>query len=295
MEITNPHRLVFEEQELEARLGFQPGKYTNPNKTLAFLIAGVLWFAFYTALHFLPPEIRSHRLVSIFTERGSIQYITSYAFLWGLILVWLKSRKAEVQSSALRILLNKNFGCYRFAPDNAEQWHTWVNRLADKPQKYMLLNRLRVAFASLANMRDPGGLPEILNHHAESDELQIESSYSLIQTLLYAIPVLGFIGTVLGLGNAIGGFGHTLSAGTENLNGLIESLQAVAGGLSVAFDTTLLALIASLILQIYTSFERAQESAFLEDCNFFIQNEFYPNLRPCANPEETAPWQPLGT
>jgi biopolymer transport protein ExbB/TolQ len=108
--------------------------------------------------------------------------------------------------------------------------------------------------------------------------------------LLYAIPVLGFIGTVLGLGSAIGGFGDTLSVGTENMDGLIGSLQGVAGGLSVAFDTTLLALVLTLILQVYSSFARSGETAFLEDCNYFMQNEFFQRLREKSEAGETFPW-----
>ena len=141
-------RLIIGEQELEARLGFRPGKFTNPSQPLAFMIALLATAAFYGALHLIEGNGGMSRLVDIFTKRGFIQYFTTFGFLWGGALVWLKARKVDVQATALRLMLSRNFGCYRFTPQNAAGWHRWLDEQADKPQDYILLNRLRVASGS---------------------------------------------------------------------------------------------------------------------------------------------------
>jgi biopolymer transport protein ExbB/TolQ len=283
-------KLILEYDDLEARLGFRAGKYTSPNKTLAFIIAVLVWALLYGGLYLLPDQLRQTRSASLFCDRGIIPYFTTLAFLWGFAMVWLKNRKLSAQTGALAFLLMRNFGCYSFTKENAMRWHKWLDEIAEKPQDYMLLNRLLVALATLGNLAQPSELPNIMNHHAETDELQVDGSYDFIKMLLYSIPVLGFIGTVLGLGSAIGGFGETLTMGTENMDGLIGSLQGVAGGLSVAFDTTLLALVLTLILQVYASFARSGETAFLEDCNYFMQNEFFQRLREKSEADERFPW-----
>jgi hypothetical protein len=284
------HSLILKNDDLEARCGFRAGKYTSPNKTLAFIIAVGFWALLYGVFYFLPEDLQHMRIVSLFCDRGIIPYFTTLAFLWGFFMVWLKNRKLSAQTGALAFLLMRNFGCYAFTKENAMQWHKWLGDIADKPQDYLLLNRLSVALSTLGNLAQPGELPNIMNHHAETDELQVDGSFDFIKMLLYAIPVLGFIGTVLGLGSAIGGFGDTLAVGTENMDGLIASLQGVAGGLSVAFDTTLLALVLTLILQVYSSFARSGETAFLEDCNYFMQNEFFQRLREKSEADEKFPW-----
>jgi biopolymer transport protein ExbB/TolQ len=201
------------------------------------------------------------------------------AFFWGMALLWLKVRKAQAQAAALKALVQYDLSEVEFGVGTASHAQEWLKKIAERPQDFMLLNRLQSAFAALANLRQATSLPGIVNNHAEADEAHVEESYSFITMLLYAIPVLGFIGTVLGLGEAIGGFGATLSQGTENMDGLISSLKDVAGGLAVAFDTTLLALIGALAMQIYASFVRARETDFLDDCHTFFQNEFFPRLR----------------
>jgi len=78
--------------------------------------------------------------------------------------------------------------------------------------------------------------------------------------------VLGFIGTVLGLGKAIGAFAGTLQAGGD-ITAIRTSLQEVTGGLSTAFDTTLVALVCALLLQMVVSLLQTAESEFLDACN----------------------------
>ena len=95
--------------------------------------------------------------------------------------------------------------------------------------------------------------------------LQIEKlksdtlSYSLLNGFLWAIPVLGFIGTVLGLGNAIGAFGGAIATASTDMDALKGELTKVTEGLKTAFDTTLLGLLGSMVVQIVVTFRKRQE------------------------------------
>jgi biopolymer transport protein ExbB/TolQ len=155
---------------------------------------------------------------------------------------------------------------------------TWLNASFKSPHDFILVNRLYSAFASLNALRDPSALPGVVSSHAESDEIQSDESYAFPSMLLFLIPILGFIGTVIGLSQSIGGFGAALSQNTEDITNLIASLQNVTGGLSVAFDTTLFALLCALLLQLYFSMIRSKESHFYEDCTGFFQKSFFPNI-----------------
>ena len=73
------------------------------------------------------------------------------------------------------------------------------------------------------------------------------SSYSFPKVLLWAIPLTGFIGTVIGMSQAVGSFDVVLS-NADNVDGLKDGLVQVTGGLGTAFDTTFLALVSSVVL-----------------------------------------------
>jgi biopolymer transport protein ExbB/TolQ len=74
----------------------------------------------------------------------------------------------------------------------------------------------------------------------------------------------------LGLGDAIGGFGKTI-AGTQEVEAIKASLGGVTAGLSTAFDTTLVGLLATISLHFTTNFLKFKESLFLDQCNDYCQ------------------------
>ena len=62
------------------------------------------------------------------------------------------------------------------------------------------------------------------------------------QKYYFSIPLTGFIGTVIGMSQAVGSFDVVLS-NADNVDGLEDGLVQVTGGLGTAFDTTFLACI----------------------------------------------------
>lgn len=268
--------------DLEQRLGIR-GKFTNPNKGVALILGISLTCGFFLASQFFPASVHEETWLGILTQRGLVPYFTLGAFLWGFMLIWMKSRKIGAQSKALKFLLHHKMGQKHFHAGVAKQWLDWIDDRVDQPQAFILINRLKAALSSLATLKKADALPALISSHAESDEVQVDESYAFPSMLLFVIPVLGFIGTVLGLSSSIGGFGKALNQLDAEISSLVGSLQGVTNGLSVAFDTTLFALICALLLQVYISLVRSKETQFMEDCNTFFQNEFLPNL---TNPEE---------
>lgn len=88
---------------------------------------------------------------------------------------------------------------------------------------------------------------------AEEDALfaqaAMEQSYSLPRTLVWAIPLMGFIGTVVGISAAVAGFSGFLSR-AEEIEQIKTGIGAVTTGLAVAFDTTLVALALSVVVML---------------------------------------------
>jgi hypothetical protein len=53
----------------------------------------------------------------------------------------------------------------------------------------------------------------------------------------------------------------------------------VTGGLATAFETTLVALVYALILQLWVSLTQRQEMAFLDECNDYCHSHVVARLR----------------
>ncbi len=99
---------------------------------------------------------------------------------------------------------------------------------------------------------------------AESEASAMEGSYAMAHFSVWAIPILGFIGTVWGISGAVSGFSQAMS-GQSSAAGISEALKEtlplVTANLATAFDTTFLALILSLpLMYMITTLEKAENS-----------------------------------
>jgi biopolymer transport protein ExbB/TolQ len=99
---------------------------------------------------------------------------------------------------------------------------------------------------------------------SDNDVATQEGSYALLRFITWAIPILGFLGTVLGITNAIKGVTPEV---------LEKSLSGVTDGLATAFDSTALALFLTMILMLCTSLVERLEQGILEKVDAYVDAE----------------------
>lgn len=263
----NEKVLDWSRSDIERRLGFKGGRFTAPGTLLSLIMGALLTALFYTGLVLVQqkwPE--THWFAAMFLERGPCPYPTMLLFFWAVSMLWIKWQKLKLQRRALGLPLMPQDPEFVLTSASAKEVRDRMCMMVDNPHYFLLFNRIDLALANLHNIGQASDVTAILKIQAESDEAQIASSYGIVQGFMWGIPVLGFIGTVLGLSQAIGAFTDTLQAGGD-LAAIRASLKTVTGGLATAFETTLVALVCALILQMLVSFMQSAESQFLDDCN----------------------------
>jgi biopolymer transport protein ExbB/TolQ len=274
--------LSWSEEEIENRFGFfHAGRYTTINKTLSLLLAIIITALFYLFNNAVLSHIpAAQRFSIIFTRPANIYTIgpALVLFFWGISALYIKSRKLDFQKRALKLAAVPQQPDFVLNEATARTVLERLHSLVDNPRHFILLNRIERALSNLHNIGGIGEVSEILRAQAENDENQIASSYTMVSGVVWAIPVLGFIGTVQGLSLAVGNFGRTIQAGGE-VSRLKDSLIGVTGGLSTAFETTLVGLVAALIIQLYLSFLQQKEAEFLDECNDYCHSHVISKLR----------------
>ncbi len=248
-------------QDWEHRLGFSGGRFTQVNSVLSFLIGAVLSIAFFGLLALAPDQ----HWKLMFTDRGLVPYAIVFFTNWSLAILFLKWLKLRLQRRALQFLVVPVEADFVLSPSTVEQVTEKIYQVVEDPKNFVLFNRILVALSNLRNIGRVGDVDEILRSQAEQDASRVENSYALVSGFVWAIPVLGFIGTVLGLSVAIGGFSHVLQSSQE-MSQIKTALQGVTGGLATAFETTLQGLVAALAIQLLLTFLRKNEEEFLDAC-----------------------------
>jgi len=271
----SPPKLSFDRSDLERRLGFPAGPFTAPGPLLALLAAAILTVGFYGLLALLPPS----DYVDMFTRRGPVQYVILFFSFWAGMILIVKYGKLRFQSRALGIeLLPAEDPGFVLTPASAQQVLENLYGTVDDPRRFLLTKRIHDALANLKNIGRVGDVAEILRTQAENDEGAVDSSYTLVRGLIWAIPILGFIGTVQGLSRALGSFWGVV-AHADDVGQMRSALQGVTGGLSTAFETTLVGLVAALAIHLLMILVRRREEQFLDACKDYCQKYVVGRLR----------------
>ena len=124
--------------------------------------------------------------------------------------------------------------------------------------------RLAAALGFVQARNSATGLDDHLRSLADADAMALDGTYSLLRFINWAIPILGFLGTVLGITQAIHGVTPEV---------LEQSLGQVTGGLATAFDTTALALLLTMILMFFTFLAERLEQGVLETVDAVTEAE----------------------
>jgi biopolymer transport protein ExbB/TolQ len=266
--------LSWAKSDPEQRLGFHGGRFTRVNNLLTFLLAGLLTLAFFGAL----VPFQGSWFADMFTQRGWVQYGTVMLTSWSLIILLFKWRKLALQRRALGFQIVPVEVDFVLPSATVDQVIGQIYATADAPKNFVLFNRVIVALSNLRNLGRVTDVDDILRSQAEQDESIMETSYSLVQGFVWAIPVLGFIGTVIGLSKAIGSFSTVLAKAGE-VEQLSAALGDVTAGLATAFETTLVALVAALIIQMILTFLKKSEEEFLDSCSEYCARHVVGRLR----------------
>lgn len=118
-----------------------------------------------------------------------------------------------------------------------------LEKLPHKARESYLGRRLREGLEHVERNMSASGLDEELKYLSDLDAARQQDAYGLSRIVIWAIPMLGFLGTVMGITQALGGLDtKQLAVDPET------AMKSLLAGLYVAFDTTAEALSLSMVL-----------------------------------------------
>ena len=266
--------LSWSRSDIEQRLGFRGARYTSVNNLLSFLCACLLAVGFYVAVVYCEGTY----FAAMFRERGFVPYVIVFFSAWSCAILFFKWRKLKLQQRALGYSVTPDQHDFVLSPATVGAVFDRLFETSDDPKQFVVFNRVLVALSNLKNLGRVTDVEEILRSQAEHDEAAMETSYGVLRGFIWAIPVLGFIGTVVGLSYAISAFGGVLGKTTE-VSEIANSLKGVTAGLATAFETTLEALVAALAIQLTLTFLKKSEEEFLDSCREYCHRHIVNRLR----------------
>jgi biopolymer transport protein ExbB/TolQ len=142
---------------------------------------------------------------------------------------------------------------------------TQLNQAPAQFRSTFLVRRLEAVLGFVSRRGSIDQLDEHLRALSDNDAVQLEASYSLTRFITWAIPILGFLGTVLGITEAIAGVTPEV---------LEQSLSSVTDGLALAFDSTALGLGLTMIAMFMNFLVDRAEGSALEAVDHYVDRHF---------------------
>jgi hypothetical protein len=223
------------------------------------LIGAAVSSVFYVLVHEGP--LKTPFMYRYFASHP-VLYVETSMFFIGLSALLLKLRDLIHQSTAFnRIELPAAAPGSPGQPatgEHLERCQKYLLGLAKPLRETYLAQRLDKMFEFVERKGNADGLDEELKYLADQDAVRQHESYSLVRIVAWATPMLGFLGTVIGITQALGDLDPKLFATDMN-----SAMQGLLSGLYVAFDTTALALVLSMTLMFVMYFEDRIETQLL--------------------------------
>ncbi len=248
---------------------------------LPALGAVVFTLVFYSLLQAIP----AGRIGELFLERGFVPVLITTASAWALLLIGARWARLRSETRILGVDLFAAESETGIRPERAGALRRELATRAGESADAFLVARLDRALRQFEVRPRISAVQGFLASESAADEGRVDASYALVRVFVWAVPTLGFIGTVLGLGAAVGGFSESLES-AASLEGLKASIGSVTGGLGIAFDTTLLALVLSIVIMFPASIVQRMEEGLVGAVDDYCAEWLVPRLRESGGGED---------
>jgi biopolymer transport protein ExbB/TolQ len=158
--------------------------------------------------------------------------------IWALAIMAYKGKRTMTENKILeRRLLDIPEGT-SVLPEDARVYSRSLEALPDEEQDLLVPRTLLSALQRFATTGSIQAVSDTIKEQCDIESDRLDTELSMVRYIAWAIPSIGFIGTVRGIGDALG---QAYKAVEGDISGVTVSL-------GVAFNSTFVALVLSIII-----------------------------------------------
>ena len=190
-----------------------------------------------TILQEADPEYVAERSLYV-VMRDYEQETCIILMLWAMSIIGLKVYRNRNENRLLqRSLLNLSEGM-SILPEDARDYARPVQALPAEEKEFLLPRALLGALQRFGSTRSITDVAAVIKDICNTEAERLESELTIVRYIAWAIPSIGFLGTVRGIGEALGQAHRAVSG----------DIVGVTVSLGVAFNSTFIALVVSIMI-----------------------------------------------
>ena len=175
--------------------------------------------------------------------------------LWAIAIISMKTQHTLRESSAG----SDTYTVTRWVsilPEDSRNYSRPVQALSSKEREFLLPRALLAGLHRFQSTENIQAVSSIVKDTCETEADRMETELTIVRYIAWAIPSIGFLGTVRGIGTALG---QAYQAVSGDIVGVTQSL-------GVAFNSTFVALVVSILLMFLLHQLQLLQDRLVLDC-----------------------------
>lgn len=201
--------------------------------------------------------------------------------VWGFIILGHKLIQVRAERRLFKLDFIRIQPGERIIPEDALDRYKELRTAVDREASWHDRLLPETMLAALHRFHATNSIQDAANAIKERAELvadRLDSSLSLVRYIAWAIPAIGFIGTVRGIGLA-------LAFAEDAIKG---DIAPVTDALGLAFNSTLVALLISMVLMYFVHIVQSRQEAFVIETQSYCRNKLIEVMKVPAREESSS-------
>jgi len=189
--------------------------------------------------------------------------------LWAFAIMGYKASTAISEQALLQRELVPVRDGVRILPEDTREYARTIQAMPDRLREMLLPRVLLSSLERFGSTRNVQDVSSVAKNLCESESERLESELSMIRYIAWAIPSVGFIGTVRGIGDALG---QAHRAVDGDIAGVTESL-------GTAFNSTFIALLISIVVMFLVHQLQSLQERLVFDTQTYIDHNLIRHMQ----------------
>ena len=188
---------------------------------------------------------------------------------WAIAIIGYKARSALKERNLLQqdmVIVTEGVS---ILPEDTREYGRPIQALPEAVQSFLLPRALMSALQRFASTRNVQDSAEAVRQACDAESDRLDSELAMVRYIAWAIPSIGFIGTVRGISQALG----------QAYKAVEGDISGVTANLGVAFNSTFIALVISIVVMFLMHQLQLVQERLVRDVQDYCDRRLLRHLR----------------
>ena len=189
--------------------------------------------------------------------------------IWAIAIIALKNRSTRAEQETMDTDPVRIPEGMRILPEDTREYVRQLESLPGEQQQSLTVRAAKAALSRFGATRNVQDVSEAGHAVCAAEAERLDSELSMVRYIAWAIPAIGFIGTVRHIGDAL----------LQAHKAVTGDITGVTSGLGIAFNATFVALSLTIVLMFFLHQLQQRQEQFVHDTDHWIDHHLIRHMQ----------------